>query len=280
MSSSGEAKKSASEQSTDLAPDNWKEIADMLSPDDVARLTVTSSGMHQVLREECIKQFLEHGCSKNYDPPKRCANIQSECVCYRGWADHGGDATITSVVVKEGVREINSEAFRRCYKLRSVRLPSTLKTIRFGAFRECTILESLILPEGLISIRSYAFAMCHHLKSVTLPESLEILGASAFEFCDWLETVELPKSLETIQPRTFANCRNLQTVILPEQVQEIGEDAFSGCDELAQVHVPLGCRVHRSAFPKKTEVVYTQPSLRAGYRAVAFLQALGASPAH
>lgn len=332
MSSYGEAKKSASEQSTDLAselsthlvPDNWKEIADMLSPDDVARLTVTGSNMHKVLEkshQECEKDFLPatNGCSETYEPPKGCANsheklFKQHCgVVYHGGTRYRQDATITSVFVSRSVREIDDQAFYLCSALNSVRLFPTLKIIGAHAFNQCTNLQSVTLPEGLTNIGDYAFAGCG-LRHVHLPETLEELGECAFGWCVYLVSATLPKSLKTVPESTFMSCHRLEHVELPEGIKTIGQNAFSGClklvsvtlpkslkkidwgafkecrklesiefpegirkigirafrgcGQLAQVHVPVGCRVSDDAFPDETTVIYTQPSLRAGYHAV------------
>ena len=56
--------------------------------------------------------------------------------------------SLQEVVVQQGVEEL-SDSFDDCTNLRSVQLPSTLKTIGKYSFYACKNLESIVLPKGL-----------------------------------------------------------------------------------------------------------------------------------
>jgi hypothetical protein len=76
-------------------------------------------------------------------------------------------STIISVVVPEGVTEIDS-AFFEDYYLTSVTLPQSLRVIRQNAFHACSVLASITIPSGVTTIGNYAFFDCSALTSMTV----------------------------------------------------------------------------------------------------------------
>ncbi len=87
----------------------------------------------------------------------------------------------TEVVIPEGVTEIGKSAFS-CSHMPSVRLPSTLKTIREEAFFNCFGINSnrITFPEGLEIIEDGAFASCEFQNAIILPASIQSIGKNAF----------------------------------------------------------------------------------------------------
>ena len=59
--------------------------------------------------------------------------------------------------IQNGTTQIASFAFDGCTTLKTITLPSTLKTVGSFAFQGCTALTSVTLPASLKSIGSYAF---------------------------------------------------------------------------------------------------------------------------
>lgn len=101
------------------------------------------------------------------------------------------DDTLENVIINEGVTNVSESAFARCTKLKSVKLPSTLKGIGDNAFRGCLSLKDINIPEGVSSIGEEAFWECESLRSLTIPESVEIIGSDAFSFCTKLGEVKI-----------------------------------------------------------------------------------------
>ena len=58
------------------------------------------------------------------------------------------------------------DAFACCHNLKSVQLPSTLKTIARGVFWDCPCIEEITIPAGVATIGEYAFFYCTGLKHV------------------------------------------------------------------------------------------------------------------
>ncbi|MBR1530287.1 MAG: leucine-rich repeat protein [Oscillospiraceae bacterium] len=64
----------------------------------------------------------------------------------------------TELTLPEGVKLINSEAFVNSKNLVSVRLPSTLEELHWGAFKGCMALKEVSLPDNECFIDENAFA--------------------------------------------------------------------------------------------------------------------------
>lgn len=131
---------------------------------------------------------------------------------------------LRSAVLPEGLTALGEQVFMDAYKLTSVTLPSTLRTIGSGAFSN-TGLEEISLPEGLTGIGSYAFGAAP-LKEIVLPESLEEIGSYAFRQCP-LESVALGKNLLTVGEYAFASCSSLAEVTAENPDTLYGSGCFS-----------------------------------------------------
>lgn len=78
--------------------------------------------------------------------------------------------SIESIIIPEGVTDIEFEAFYRCSNLKSVSLPQSLKFIGERAFSHCA-LESLTIPQGVSLIKSDAFECCDNLNTIKVDKS-------------------------------------------------------------------------------------------------------------
>ncbi len=93
-------------------------------------------------------------------------------------------AEIPATVSFEGksykVTNIDYEAFLSRENLKSVTLPSSLKTIEYGVFSRTGISE-LRIPEGIISIGDFVADNCPNLETVCLPATVTHIGWNAFK---------------------------------------------------------------------------------------------------
>ena len=90
-------------------------------------------------------------------------NAQNDTIYYP-WAEFKDQ--ITRVVVGEGITVLNNYAFYNCANIRSVRLPSTLKEIAYGAFQGTSRLSTITIPAKVTKLGSQAFKGSG-LKSIT-----------------------------------------------------------------------------------------------------------------
>lgn len=90
-------------------------------------------------------------------------------------------ASITSVVIGEGITSLANNMLAGAANVTSVTLPSTIKTIGENAFSGSGITGIFVLNDGVEVIERNAFYNTSKLTAVIVPESLTSIGYSAFE---------------------------------------------------------------------------------------------------
>lgn len=140
---------------------------------------------------------LPHSCKTVYDYAF-IGNPHLKTVDISGITSLGEDAfyyctALESLAVPEGIEELKGSVCGKCESLKSVTLPSTLKTIGESCFYGCMALASAKLPEGLESVKNYAFFNCPSLTSVRLTGNVTSIGDYAFGF--YLGDDDKPKRL-------------------------------------------------------------------------------------
>ena len=126
-----------------------------------------------------------------------------------------GNATVTKVIIPEGVEKIGAYAFANLTALEEIVLPSTLESIEYGAFYGCTSLEKITFSGE---------------------NNLKIISQNAFEGCDLQGTLELP-SICVISDYAFAGNQKLKEVVTSDALLSIGQYAFAGCKALNNVTI-------------------------------------------
>lgn len=148
------------------------------------------------------------------------------------------DTTITSLVVPEGVEEIENKAFLNCTQLTSLTLPLSLRIIGEYAFSGCSSLPHLEIPQGVTTLHDGAFMECKSLISITLPQDLQCMGHKMFEGCKVLTTLTLPKRMNTLGHQCFYGCTSLSWQTLPNTVRFLGDYVFAYCHGLTSFTLP------------------------------------------
>lgn len=166
------------------------------------------------------------------------------------WSNFKDD--ILKVVINEGVTRVGQYSFFNCANLKSVSLPSTVKSIggygitggyagtnglSYGAFRDCVSLTDINLPEGLQKIEIAAFRGCTSLKKVTLPNSLTDMAAGVFVNCTGISEVTFGSGLTEVPLEAFYNCSNLAKINWNSAITSVGEWAFYG-SRLTSIELP------------------------------------------
>ena len=143
---------------------------------------------------------------------------------------------LTSVVIPDTVKYINSSAFKGCTSLKSVSIPSAGVYISPSAFLGCTSLESIYLqPSGL---GSAVFSGCTSLKSVTFAPSTGKTGyfmANAFANCTSLESIDVPEGVNGFFREAFKGCTSLKSVTLSTSFGYLEQDVFKNCTSLQTI---------------------------------------------
>lgn len=143
----------------------------------------------------------------------------------------------TNVIVKEDITTICTLAFANT-PVQTVQLPSTLTTIRYGAFQNCTALKQITLPKSMTFIEGGAFQNCSAISSILVPQNVTYLGASAFSGCTSLTSATLPQAITRISSGLFENCSSLTTVQASSALTSIGSRAFAETSALSSFTFP------------------------------------------
>ena len=183
---------------------------------------------------------------------------------------------VTHLDIPEGVTAIKSFAFIKAHMVKSITVPSSVKSIGVDAFSGCDIeslyitnlrawcdisfagpssnplysgenskhfylngieVKDLVIPQGVTDL-ACVFYNFNCLKSATIPISVTSIASSAFYGCSGLTSVTIPNSVTSIEYEAFYNCSSLTSVTIPNSVTSIGRSAFYGCSGLTSVTIP------------------------------------------
>jgi hypothetical protein len=87
-----------------------------------------------------------------------------------------------AVIGLDGVTHIGKHSFAQCKNITAVALPSTLKTIDFGAFRGCTALCAVTVPQSCTRVAELAFQYCISLETAKIPHKTKLAGVAKYQF--------------------------------------------------------------------------------------------------
>lgn len=142
------------------------------------------------------------------------------------------------------VTEIGDGIFSYNDSIKSIKIPSTVKSIGKQAFLYCDNLTDIDLSEAtsLEYIGEGAFKYCDGLKEITLPSSVKEIGSEAFESCELLETVVFGENDITFGEQVFYYCKKLKNVTLPENLTALSDDMFWACTSLEKIKLNEGLK--------------------------------------
>jgi outer membrane protein assembly factor BamB len=146
-------------------------------------------------------------------------------------------ASVTSVVIPNGVTRIAAGAFDSCTQMTSVSIPASVTIIGWGAFFGCSALTAVTIPNGVVTIDESAFSWCSALTTVTIPSTVTVISNSAFLKCA-LTSMTIPDGVTSIGESAFSGCNRMTSVIIPNSVTSIGSYAFYQCSALSSVSIP------------------------------------------
>lgn len=102
------------------------------------------------------------------------------------------------------IGSIDEYAFKGCHDLKTVKLPSSIYSIKEDAFYDCTSLTNADLG-GVVEIGTAAFYDCESLTSLSLGNRLQCISNMAFNGCKSLQEVTIPETIVVIGKSAFAN---------------------------------------------------------------------------
>ena len=150
---------------------------------------------------------------------------------------------------------LSDEAFKGCYNLQTLLLPSQLTSIPYMAVADCKALQAITIPATVEEIDNSAFENCRSIQSITFegatsPENggasfapaaetsaLWRIGNWAFYNCHQLQHLTIPESITEIGDAAFYGCTYLEDMTLPSTMRKIGDNTFALCSKLQKIHV-------------------------------------------
>jgi len=175
-------------------------------------------------------------------------------------------ASITSIVVENGITSVGYFSFYDCINLTSIKFSDSVTSIRASAFLNCINLTDVTIPDSVTNIGVSSFKGCTNLKSITLPfvgESRDATSSTSVKFNHIFGGYEVPKSLKnviitdatSIGYSAFSGCTDLTSIIIPDSVTSIGSNAFYYCTSLKSIRIPDSVTVINScAFSNCTSL--------------------------
>lgn len=121
----------------------------------------------------------------------------------------------------------------------------TITQIGNLSFDDCSFIENIVLPSSVKILGEGAFKNCSRIKSINL-ENITQIGNNCFEGCDSLLKVNL-SGLTTISEKAFLDCGALESVYAPEAVV-VYEECFENCFSLTNVYLPKAKQIYAYGF--------------------------------
>lgn len=170
---------------------------------------------------------------------------------------------LKTVLLPETLEVIDENCFKDLANLKEIHIPSSVTTLRDGAFDGCTSLEKVTFGEdsALTALGAHSFRNTHALTEIKLPAYLESMGANifensgltsisfpetltaistgAFKGCEGLTEINIPATVMDVNDEAFMNCVNVQTLTIAEGVETLGASAFGNCNKVAEIVVPV-----------------------------------------
>ncbi len=193
-----------------------------------------------------------------------------------GYIGSGGDVLIPDKLKGLVVNRIGNDAFRGCYSVTGLKIPSSVSSVGDGAFASSSI-TNVTIPSSVTHIGVAAFGVCAGLSAIvvddanpffssvdgvllnksqttliqypggragsyTIPNSVIRIGEAAFARCGALTGITMSDHVTSIGNDAFAGCSSLTTFPVANGVTQIGTNAFSNCSGLASAAIPSGVK--------------------------------------
>ena len=163
------------------------------------------------------------------------------------WIDH--NASITSVVIGEGITRVGNYAFAGYPNITSLSLPEGLLSVGHDSFMLYNGTE-LNLPSTLKEIEEYGFRYCNNLETLHIPASVSYIRQGAFGNCPSLSMISVAEGSTTYQvingmlydslgqTLCLFPCNLTKEVVVPEGTMQIDEYAFWGAWQVTSLELP------------------------------------------
>lgn len=203
-----------------------------------------------------VNPYAFYGCKqlKSVTLPKTVTMIGSyafaECGTMTGEKKAATYTGLTTLNLPNDTQlaQINSNAFLRCYALRTFTFPKSVKLIGESAFKSCYSFTQFKCEaeSQLASIGDSAFEQelpavdkdALEKDGITKDEVLELVGTSEDSY-GGMTSVEIPAKITQLGSYAFANQRELTDIAFDaKEVPYLGSSMFAFCTSLEEAEIP------------------------------------------
>ncbi len=175
-----------------------------------------------------------------YHMDSNCLIETKTCTLIKGFDD--------SVIPDDGsVKVIANSAFSYCEKITTIKVPSSVTSIR-DDFLGCKNLTTITVDPNnmyyymdgncLMEITTGTLIKGFNDSDIPNNGSVKSIGSAAFFDCSLITNITIPDSVTSIKSVAFFGCENLTDVTIPHSVTSIGNQAFAGCTSLKSIVIP------------------------------------------
>ena len=131
------------------------------------------------------------------------------------------------------ITAINKEAFSGISTLTSVIIPKTVKTIRTGAFKDCSGLKSIKIGGIIEQCGENAFTGTAITKPIYTGKNLVYYPSNMSEY-------KINEGTEYILEYAFCDCKDLTSILIPASVKKVYANSFANCNKVENIAVAEG----------------------------------------
>lgn len=150
---------------------------------------------------------------------------------------------------------ILANVFSGCENALFTTIPSNIKRILYGVFRNCKKSTfNHVIPDHIEFLGRYSFAGCNAANFDHLPSGITSnanISSNTFEGCLGITEFTWSDNLTIIPDEIFKGCTNLQSVNLAG-CTTIGNGSFMNCSRLANVNLQSITHIGNNAFNRCT----------------------------
>jgi len=190
---------------------------------------------------------------------------------------------MNNLVISEGITHIGERSFQSFEKLKTVTLPSTLKTIGKSAFYACRGIEKLVLPEGFAKMGDNALYACESLRELVIPSSMYSIGGWALYGLDSVEKYTVSPANTAFSSDEngvlyngdktaiikFPASSPLKSYTIPASVSEIYPNAFNKCNNIEEIKFEEGSVITLIGYNAFSDSSIKSITLPSGVKSIA-----------
>ena len=161
-----------------------------------------------------------------------------------------GCSSLTGVRIPESVSSIGDGTFFECTSLKEITVNENNKNYSSSSgilfnknktelicFPSSNSSTHYSIPSTVTSLRTGAFFSCENLDTITLSARLQTIGEGTFFGCSSLEIMYIPESVTSIGAYAFGECTEISIINIPKSVVKMGEGVFYAWTEEQTINI-------------------------------------------